>query len=110
MPWAERACPAAGLSKDHPDPDGFHLAAVAAVAKLYLDGSDEYKGAKGSPLAAAFNKAGLSEDATDFALFWDFARRVHEGLVSATVCAHVRRVHTHIGVNTRVSTCHGPSA
>ena len=73
---AGRACvPSAGLSKGHPDPYGFHLDIVAAVAKLYLNGSDKNKGAAGSPLAAAFEKAGLGEDAADFALFWDFARR-----------------------------------
>ena len=65
----------AGLTKDHPDPDRFHLDIVAAVARLYLDGGTTFdiKGGKGSPLAAAFEKAGLGEP--DFALFWDFARR-----------------------------------
>ena len=62
----------AGLTRDHPDPEGFHLAIVAAVAKLYLDGSASDPGAEGSPLAAAFKKAGLGEGAADFAFFWDF--------------------------------------
>ena len=50
------------LSKDHPDPDGFHLGIVAAVAKLYMD-----KKWNKSPLTAAFDAKGLG--APDFALF-----------------------------------------
>ena len=52
------------LSKDHPDPDGFHLSIVAKVAKLYMahDGRD-------SPLTLAFQLKGLG--APDFALFWE---------------------------------------
>jgi len=57
------------LSKEHPDPNAFHLAIVAAVARLYMKG--EYAGRRRSPLAAAFQANGLG--APDFALFWDFA-------------------------------------
>lgn len=65
------------LTADHPDPDGFHLAAIAGVAALYLNMS----GGKslGGPLAfpssltATFKAHGLRASATDFALFWDFA-------------------------------------
>ena len=52
------------LSADHPDPDGFHLAIIAEVAALYL---------KSGYLTSAFGMAGLDENVTDFALFWDFA-------------------------------------
>ena len=93
-----RACvPSAGLSKGHPDPDGFHLDIVAAVAKLYLNGSTYYaKGAEGSPLAAAFKKAGLGEDAADFALFWDFARRsLPRDSLNHDACAHFSRHAAH---------------
>ena len=55
------------LSKEHPDPDGFHLDIVASVAKLYLGLSG--KNASESPLVEAFSS--LQTDA-DFALFWDF--------------------------------------
>ncbi len=65
-----------GLAKDHPDPERFHLKIVSAVAKLYLDGGTtevvNAKGAKGSPLAAALERAGLGD--ADFALRWDFPR------------------------------------
>ena len=67
-----RTCPPATrrwLTKEHPDPDAFHLAIVAAVAELYLNergGGHE----KGSPLTNAFKKAGLNEASADFALFW----------------------------------------
>ena len=84
--------PSAGLSKEHPDPDGFHLDIVAAVAKLYLDGGPikgYNKGAGGSPLAAAFKKAGLGEDAADFALFWDFARRALHAIHSTMMHARI---------------------
>ena len=57
------------LSKDHPDPEGFHLAIVAAVAKLYMKADHRF--GSFSPLTAAFRGAGLG--APDFALFWDFA-------------------------------------
>ena len=57
------------LTKEHPDPDGFHLGIVAAVAELYLNlrGQD----ASASQLSEAFqnHQLGLPE----FALFWDFA-------------------------------------
>jgi Ran GTPase-activating protein (RanGAP) involved in mRNA processing and transport len=61
------------LTKEHPDPDGFHLGIVASVAELYLNprgwtkyGRDQY-----SQLAAAFREHGLG--LPEFALFWDFA-------------------------------------
>jgi hypothetical protein len=62
------------LTKQHPDPDGFHLGIVASVAELYLNprgwkdfqGRDHY-----SQLAAAFREHGLG--LPEFALFWDFA-------------------------------------
>ena len=59
------------LSKDHPDPDGFHLKIVAEVAALYLNlvgpsylGPDKYP----SGLTAAFRAHGV-ETPPDFALF-----------------------------------------
>ena len=66
------------LTKEHPDPDGFHLGIVAAVAELYLNlrggelpwedyGPDRFP----SQLTAAFRKHGLG--LPEFALFWDFA-------------------------------------
>ena len=54
------------MSKDHPDPDGFHLRIIAAVAALYMHDDTER-----SPLTAAFKEKGLG--APDFAFFWDFA-------------------------------------
>ena len=54
------------MTKDHPDPHGFHLAIVARVARLYMHSDPDC-----SPLTAAFKAAGLV--APDFALFWDFA-------------------------------------
>jgi len=61
------------LSKDHPDPKGFHLKIVAEVAALYLNMEGHGKGAEyPSALSAAFCAHGL-ETAPDFALFWDFA-------------------------------------
>jgi len=53
------------LSKDHPDPNRFHLAIVAAVARLYMKKDD--RGGSYSPLAAIFKASGLG--APDFALF-----------------------------------------
>ena len=71
------------LTKEHPDPDGFHLAIVAAVARLYLGDAGNFKDY--SPLVEAFAKANgyrslwdAGEEflkqggVTDFALFWDF--------------------------------------
>jgi hypothetical protein len=57
------------LTKDHPDPEAFHLRIVAEVAALYLNmtGRGEYE----SQLTAAFQSRGLGPP--DFALFWDFA-------------------------------------
>ena len=68
----------AGLTKDHPDPERFHLEIVAAVAEMYLDGgpaSSILSSASTSPLAAAFERAGLG--APDFAFFQDFTRRAY---------------------------------
>ena len=65
------------LTKEHPDPDGFHLGIVALVAELYLNlrGGEAPWGDEGpdgfsSQLTAAFRKHGLG--LPEFALFWDF--------------------------------------
>ena len=58
------------LTKEHPDPDGFHVSTVASVARLYLGDAADDGRARHSPLRRAFEKAGLL--GTDFALFWDF--------------------------------------
>ena len=59
------------LSKDHPDPNRFHLAIVAAVARLYMkagtDTSPPSRGQYFSPLTSAFTAKGLG--APDFAFF-----------------------------------------
>ena len=60
------------LSRAHPDPDGFHLKIVAAVAGLYLNLAGHNGGSEfPSALTQAFTSHGLGE--ADFALFWDFA-------------------------------------
>jgi hypothetical protein len=66
------------LAKEHPDPDGFHLGIVAAVAELYLNLRGGIKGrvdlgprGYASQLTAAFRRHGLG--LPEFALFWDFA-------------------------------------
>jgi hypothetical protein len=67
------------LTKEHPDPDGFHLGIVAAVAELYLNlrggkfplGDDDGPDGFPSQLTLAFRKHGLG--LPEFALFWDFA-------------------------------------
>jgi hypothetical protein len=62
------------LTKEHPDPDGFHLGIVASVAELYLNPrkwKDRYGKEKTSQLTAAFREHGLG--LPEFALFWDFA-------------------------------------
>jgi Ran GTPase-activating protein (RanGAP) involved in mRNA processing and transport len=62
------------LTKQHPDPDGFHLGIVASVAELYLNprGWKYYEGRdQTSQLTAAFREHGLG--LPEFALFWDFA-------------------------------------
>lgn len=56
------------LAREHPDPNGFHLAIVAAASKLYLGLAG--KQASSSPLVAALHSLGMD---TDFALFWDFS-------------------------------------
>ena len=55
------------LSKDHPDPEGFHLEIVAAVSRLYLKEGKSGTGNYYSPLAEAFEKNNLGEP--DFAVF-----------------------------------------
>ena len=56
------------LTKDHPDPNGFHLAIIAAVAKLYMGHGDG--GARSfSHLVQECKSVQLE---VDFALFWDF--------------------------------------
>ena len=77
------------LSRQHPDPDAFHLAIVAAVAKRYLGLAGESFLREMSPLLRAFESAGLDEPA-DFALFWDFSSlhqppRLGSVAVSSTV-------------------------
>ena len=57
-----RALRSRWLSKGNPDPDGFHLEIVAAVARLYMHADK-----RASPLTAAFEDKGLGEP--DFALF-----------------------------------------
>ena len=61
------------LTKQHPDPDGFHLGIVASVAELYLNprGWKDFQGRDHYSLAAAFLEHGLG--LPEFALFWDFA-------------------------------------
>jgi hypothetical protein len=60
------------LTREHPDPDGFHLGIVAAVLRLYFGGGN-YPGAENSPLTAAYEAAGLDwKEASDCAVFWDF--------------------------------------
>jgi Ran GTPase-activating protein (RanGAP) involved in mRNA processing and transport len=62
------------LTKEHPDPDGFHLGIVASVAELYLNprGWKDIGGRdQTSQLTAAFRNHGLG--LPEFALFWDFA-------------------------------------
>ena len=61
------------LSKEHPDPRGFHLSIVAAVLGLYFAETSEWKKANYSPLTAAYAAAGLDWKTADCALFWDFA-------------------------------------
>ena len=61
------------LSKEHPDPRGFHLSIVAAVLGLYLPVTGKRFAAYCSPLTAAYAAAGLDWKTADCALFWDFA-------------------------------------
>ena len=61
-----RALRSRWLSQGDPDPDGFHLKIVAAVARLYME-VHKPNGYYCSPLTAAFAAKGLG--APDFALF-----------------------------------------
>jgi len=58
------------LTKDHPDPEGFHLAIIANVAEKYMEQEKE-NWILGDFLKDAFTEAGIP-DQTDFAIFWDF--------------------------------------
>lgn len=58
------------LTAEHPDPDGFHLAIITRVARLYLKGM--MHDAHCSPLVQAFDLAGLSSSEADFGVLWDF--------------------------------------
>ena len=58
------------LTKDHPDPDRFHLEILARVSRLFLKPNDF--GMSFSPLVDAFARC-LGGCAADFALLWDFA-------------------------------------
>ena len=57
------------LTKEDPDPKGFHLGKIANVMRMYLERPDF--GSHTSPLAAAFDAAGLGQP--DCAVFWDYA-------------------------------------
>ena len=62
------------LTKEHPDPDGFHLGIVASVAELYLNPrgwKDLVEHDQYSQLTVVFRKHGLG--LPEFALFWDYA-------------------------------------
>ena len=67
------SCPC--LSREHADPDGFNLALVASIAKLYLGWSGYFSKAPAdkSPLAMAYRRAGLDERTADCAIMWPFA-------------------------------------
>ena len=81
-----RALRSRWLSKGNPDPDGFHLKIVAAVARVYM-----HKDKDRSPLTAAFAAKGLG--APDFALFCALptpcSHRPALGAVCARRCAHI---------------------
>ena len=82
-----RALRSRWLSKGNPDPDGFHLKIVAAVARVYMHESKMNR----SPLTAAFAAKGLG--APDFALFCALptpcSHRPALGAVCARRCAHI---------------------
>lgn len=69
------------LTPSEPDPSSFHLSVVADVARLYLGRSGHALlfAREKSPLAAAFDAAGLGAEAADFALFWDLASLCQPG-------------------------------
>ena len=60
------------LTKEHPDPDGFHLDIVADVLGLYFAETGRCSSEDSSPLTAAYAAAGLDWRTADCALFWDF--------------------------------------
>ena len=81
-----RALRSRWLSKGNPDPDGFHLKIVAAVARVYM-----HKDKDRSPLTAAFAAKGLG--APDFALFCALPTPLFPsprigGRVRASMCAY----------------------
>ena len=58
------------LTKEHPDPDSFHLGIIARVAALYLKPSDNNKY---SPLVEAFERANeIGGESADFGVMWDY--------------------------------------
>ena len=61
------------LTKDHPDPEAFHLKIVVEVLGLYFGETSKYQATGCSPLTAAYEAAGLDWRAADCAIFWDFA-------------------------------------
>lgn len=63
------------LTPSHPDPEGFHLATVAAVAAKYLEAgrlANRHPSPLTQALEAAQENGGCSATEADFALFWDF--------------------------------------
>ena len=82
-----RALRSRWLSKGNPDPDGFHLKIVAAVARVYMHEDKDR-----SPLTAAFAAKGLG--APDFALFCALPTPLFPsprigGRVRASMCAYL---------------------
>ena len=82
-----RALRSRWLSQGNPDPDGFHLKIVAAVARVYMHEED-----RKSPLTKAFAAKGLG--APDFALFCALPTPLFPsprigGRVRASMCAYL---------------------
>lgn len=73
--------PSLGHPSAQPDPTGFHLNVVADVARLYLGrgGHPQLYPRERSPLAAAFDRAGLGVENADFAAFWDWGSLHQKG-------------------------------